>query len=305
MSDLSARIEAAVNRLDEQQRRLTTTVAALSEMDLQLDEGFLEAVDNLVEDVSERSEEFQERSEKFPEQVAAQLDASAALVGENLDAGYKSVEAAWATLNESFDAVRALVEALPPPAQQQFARVVERLQVFEVDISSQNDELKGGLLGAASNAQTLLNDQVLPAGQELAQRAHQFSAQLEGALRSSFDSTSASARAMADSAFGEFGTLSNDAIDKLNTTVENAVQAFTEELRTTIESRIPEAKRDLINDASEALAKEIIEGIAMSTVGAQISTAMSPYIAYLVAIKRILDALLHAIRLFKNPLREF
>ena len=76
------------------------------------------------------------------------------------------------------------------------------------------------------------------------------------------------------------------------------------EVTNAINQKLPDAQGELVNHAVRALAEEVGESIAMSTVGAEISVSLSPYIIQLIALKELLEALLQAIRLFKNPLEE-
>lgn len=86
----------------------------------------------------------------------------------------------------------------------------------------------------------------------------------------------------------------------LDDELRNAMDEVGRHLETRMRDGLQDAADRVLDAAVQRITQEIFQGIVMSNIGAQTTTAMSPIVPHLIVIKHVADALREAIRIWKE-----
>lgn len=104
--------------------------------------------------------------------------------------------------------------------------------------------------------------------------------------------------------FEQLRSALEQALHELGSDFDNEIRSAFDNVTGHVEQRAQSGLRDagerVLDSAVERMGMEVVEGIIMSTIGAQTTTAMTPVLPYLIVIKKISDVIIQAIRTWKE-----
>lgn len=304
MSETIERIEAATANLASQQERIASSLAALAEIGHRLDgaalhdaqealPGLESAVRNLTADVG-----------KLPGHVEAVLEREIEAVRAAADDATTHLASHWSGLERSQAHLVEVLQALPEQVTTQLRAFPDLIEAHQARLADANAELVAAIESANASLEGAIAEQIAQSGENLGKLLDQMQQFARNDLNKRAEDVAGKGDELVQRLFGDVSQFAARGGDELRRAVEAAIEALEDEIRRGVDQKLPDAQRELIEHAMRALGEEIIEGIAMSTAGAEISATMSPYLVYMIAAKEALELILQAIRIFKNPIEE-
>lgn len=289
-----------MERLATQQSRIGSSLSALATASHPLDPDDYHLAQDNFPALETALNEFAAQADLLPAQVTSiteqgitQVTIETGKVLGDLTGRWTKLEAGLASLVGSLTSHPAQFEAIA-------ATYAQLLDNHDAQFANAQGELIGAIEAAQSSLESTITDQIQKTSEliqntlsELARTAQEDLGQRTKGLVETAAST------LTDS-LGSLESLANLSGDQLESTARKIFDDLDEMLVQAIERKIPDAQRELIEHAVQALSEEIIKGIAMSTIGGQISVALSPYLVELIAVKKALDLILDAIEIYKN-----
>lgn len=304
MTELVDRIEAATARLAEQQQRIATSLAALGEAEREFDGSGLREVQEALPALESAIHQLAADVQELPGHVETTMQTEIGAINSAMEDAQDEFSTRWSMLENAFDHLVESLTGLPDQAAERLSAFPELLETQHERFSQSAGELERAIESAARSLEELIASQIEQSGQEVEQTLEQLQQMIREKVGGRIESLAADGQTTIQRAFGDMSRLAERGGEELDRAAQAVFNALEEEVGRAIDQKFPDAQRELIDHAVRALGEEIIEGIAMSTVGAEISAALSPYLVYLIALKEALELVLQAIRLFKNPLEE-
>lgn len=304
MSGIVDRIEAATAKLAEQQQRIATSLSALGEAGRHFDGSGLHDAQEALPALETAAHELAADVQAFPDHVGTVIKSEIKSVEKAMKDSLDNISARWAMLQTALGHLVETIEGLPDQVIDRLGAFPELIEAHQSRFSLANAELLGVIETAGNSLAETIAEQIEHSGKEVETTLQQLQELVHEKIGTRMERLGDDGQTKLQRAFGDMSRLVERGGQELDRRAERAFKALEDELRQAIDQKLPDAQRELIDHAVHALSEEIIYGIAMSTTGAQISAAMSPYLVYLISINNALDAALQLIRLFKNPLEE-
>jgi hypothetical protein len=304
MSGIVDRIEAATAKLAEQQQRIATSLSALGEAGRHFDGSGLHDAQEALPALETAVHELAADVQAFPDHVGTVIKSEIELVEIAMKDSLDNISARWAMLQAALGNLVESIEGLPKQVIDRLGAFPELIKAHQDRFSAANAELVGVIETAGNSLAETIAQQIDHSGKEVEMMLQQLEDLVREKIGARMERLGDDGRASLQQAFGDMSRLAERGGQELGHAAERAFRALEDELRKAIDQKLPDAQRELVDHAVQALSEEIIHGIAMSTIGAEVSAAMSPYLVYLIAINNALDGVLQLIRLFKNPLEE-
>lgn len=304
MSEIADRIETATEKLAAQQQRIAAALSSLEEVGHKFDAQGAHDTQEALPALEGAARNLGTEIGKLPELVEAVFAREIAAISAAAQEARGDLASRWADLEKSQLRLVDDLGALPEQVVAHLRAFPELLEAHQQRFVAANNELVAAIESANASLQGAIAQQIDQSGQNVGKLLEQLQQAARDDLGKRAEGVAGKGEDLVQRLFGDVTQLAERGGDELQRTAQAAIDALEDEIRRGIDQKLPEAQRELIEHAARALGEEIIEGIAMSTAGAQISTAMSPYLAYMIAVKEALELLLRAIRLFKNPIEE-
>jgi len=304
MSEVVERIEASTARLASQQRRIASSLTALAEIGHRFDGAALRDAEEALIPLESAVRNLTAEVGKLPGHVEAVLEREIETVRSEADDAMSNLSSRWERLERSQAQLVEVLQALPEQVTTELRAFPELLEAHQARLASANAELVGAIESANASLEGAIADQIETSGENLSKVLDQLQQFARNDLGKRAEGIAGKGGELVQRLFGDVSQLAGRGGDELRGAAEAAIGALEDEIRRGVDQKLPDAQRELVEHAVRALGEEIIEGIAMSTAGAQISAALSPYLVYMIAVKEALELLLQAIRIFKNPIKE-
>jgi len=304
MSGIVDRIEAAAAKLAEQQQRIATSLSALGEAERHFDGSGLRDAQESLPALETAAHELAADVQAFPAHVGMVLNAETEAIETAMKDSLADFSARWSMLQAALGHLIDTVEAFPDQVTERLGAFPELVEAHQARFSAANAELVSVIEAAGSSLSETIAEQIEQSGKEVEATLQQLQDLLHEKIGTRMERLSQDGEAALQRAFADMARLAERGGNELDRAAERAFKALEDELRQAIDQKLPDAQRELVDHAVQALSEEIAHGIAMSIAGGQVSTVLSPYLVYLIAINKALEVVLQLIRLFKNPLEE-
>ncbi|MEQ1494975.1 MAG: hypothetical protein ABL912_04325 [Novosphingobium sp.] len=110
------------------------------------------------------------------------------------------------------------------------------------------------------------------------------------------------AQRQSDEAIEQLLTIGTQLVNGLSRTLGDAITQLQKHVGEEVANKLRETATALIETAVREILQSIIEAVATSQIGAQITAGMAPVLPELIAAKKLTDAILAAIRLWKDSI---
>lgn len=304
MSEIVERVEAATEKLAAQQQRLAASLTALGEFDHHFHAESLHEAQEAVTELESAVRNLGIEAGNLPGHVEELFDREVGAISAAANDAYGDLSARWSGLEKALAQLIEALDRLPEHTSGQLRAFPDLLDAHQGRLLAANNELVAAIEGICGSLEGPFASQVDQSGQDLEKLLLYLQQELREKIGSRWENLAGNGKDQLQRTFTDMSELADRGGQDLRREAEAVFNAFDEEMRRAIDQKLPDAQRELIEHAARALGEEIIEGIAMSTIGAQVSGAMSPYLAYVIAVKQALELLLRAIRIFKDPLGE-
>lgn len=304
MSEIVERIEAATAKLAAQQQRIASSLASLEEMSHKFDGDLLHDTQEALPTLESSVRSLGTEIGKLPDHVEVVLAREIGAINATAEEAKGDLSVRWANLEKAQLELAEVLDALPEQMTAQLRVFPEILETHQERLVAANNELVAAIESANTSLEGAIAKQIEQSGQDLGTLLEQLHRYACEDLCRRAEGVAGKGEDLLRRVFGDVSQLAGRGGYELQRAAKAAIEALEEEILRGVNQKLPDAQRELIQHAVRALAKEIIEGITMSTVGAEVSAAMSPYLVYMIAVKEALELLLKAIEIFKNPIKE-
>lgn len=304
MSEIIERVEAAAARLAAEQQRIAASLTALGEITHRFDGDSLQDAQEALPALESAVRNFATEVGNLPGHAEDTIEREISAINTAASNALGDLSAHWAVLEKALTQLIEELDRLLEPVTGQLRAFPELLEIHQGQLLAANNELVAAIEGTSGALEGTVANHVNQSIQDLERVLQQMQQYAREGLSTRLEGLVGNAQDQLQRSFADLSQLADRGGQDLQHVAQAAFNAFEDEIQRALEQKLPDAQRELIEHAAHALGVEIIEGITMSTLGAEISTALSPYLAYMIAVKEALELLLEAIRLFKNPLGD-
>jgi len=298
LNDLIARISAADQQIDQACGQIYATIATFKELFAQ--GPWDEEAD--LPDVDADLATFGDAIRRAGEGAANEFEAI-------VQAGREVVDHHETVYREQFASWQAI-----------HAQVTEACEAFETALKTSRDTLEtdfNSLEAGLSNAMSELDsargsvDQVYADWEqattgELAERLQtRFEAMIEQIAQTETDKIGSvidELQSGTDNAVQEWLANAGDQVQQLSQALSEVLVQLQHHVGDEVEQKLQDAARTLIESAVREILQSLTEALATSELGVEITSAMSPILPELIAIKKVTDLILEAIRIWKDTI---
>lgn len=304
MSDIVDRIETATEKLAAQQQRIASALSSLEEVGHKLDAQGLHDAQEALPALESAASNLGTEIGTLPDRVEAVLVRAIGAIAAAAEDSRGDLSVRWDKLGKSQVRLVEDLGALPEQVVEHLRAFPDLLEAHQQRLVAANSELVAAIESANASLEGAIAQQIGQSGQNLCKLLEQLQQVARNDLGGRARGAAGKGEDLLQRVFSDVSQMAERGGGELQRAAQAAMEALEDEIRRGIDQKLPEAQRELIEHAARSLGEEIIEGIAMSTVGAEISAAMSPYLVYMIAVKEALELLLQTIRIFKNPIEE-
>lgn len=298
LNELISRIDAADKQIDEarnQIHQICGTYEALfagNPWDEELD------LPDLDHELSELGQVIQHAAGDVAARVDATLEAGIAMLAQH-GAELQQLTSTWeASKQKALDTCSEFEQSLQESLQ--------RLEASFDGLGRQLEASSQALDQAGTALDKVYADWESATSGEFTQRlADRFSAmidQLGQAEAQKVEQYLNDAQHQSSESIQQLLTTGTQLVSDLSKTLGDAIEQLQQHVSAEVANKLHEAANTLIETAIREILQSIIEAIATSQIGAEITAAMSPVLPELIAAKKLTDAILAAIRLWKDSI---
>ncbi len=298
LNELISRIDAADNQIDAVRAQIAGACETLDALFVSNHWDSPPALPDLDDEIAHMAQVIEHAG-----------NAVAGQVGETLDQGAQTLREAEAELQSLMSAWDAVLQQ----ALQQASAFEQVLRDSLDQLNQTYDELDAGISetsDALDQAETALDTAY---GDWEQATSGEFAQKLEQRFRGMVEDLANNQTQKIEQHLSDAETQSGDAIEQLLSTGSQLVNELNHAIGETIEQlrqhigeeiaqKLEEAARTIVETAIKEIMHSVIEAIATSQLGAEITAMMAPVLPELIAIKKITDAILVAIQLWKETL---
>jgi hypothetical protein len=295
------------DELSAHMQRLSTVLSNFAHPDEEFDiktEGDVKAS---FDDLTEKAAHIQQEFHDFESETSSSFEAAR-------DAITSATESVTARLEQKFESILASleqthheVEAASDHHKNVLGSVSIALQEHQAGAGEKSTKVMSAIAATASELQNGLSQNLQQEFDNLLSALQGWDANVFAPSAQHLAQLAPRVQTLLDNGFNGLIKTSEAEFGSLEQIIDNGIAQITQTIGSSTQKSMPNLQQSLVDHASQALANEITEGVAMATVGGQVSTALAPHLSYLLAIKAALDGLREAITIWKklkNPLGE-
>lgn len=253
-------------------------------------------VKNLGKEVHDKAQQFTSGVAEYSGQLEAHISALTALIAaapEQMQSHLEQHTAAHQALQEASQGMSSAVEAVTGTVDQVHTEYIQHVQEMSQTLSSVAEKV----FGSATQLGQSVKDTQLAAIDKASTEFHALiDSHIQGHLPGAFEEA-VSQLTQHVQGLGQHATT---AADTLHQEVQTLIADLTSYAQQEIHDKVEQKFHQLMQEAVAFLMQEIMETIVVTTTGVATTGALAVFIPELAVLKKVLDGLKEAIKIFKT-----
>ncbi|MCW3838408.1 hypothetical protein ACFQ1E_20260 [Sphingomonas canadensis] len=301
LNDILARITAADAAIDEARGRIVSEAEAMAghfasgPWDEEAPEPDVQPAIDTVADASDHA------AEALGTRLSGVVDTARDAV-HGIEQAIAQASEQWnSTLHTAEGATREFSAALAEQTQQvqeALRQLDTHLQSAEATWSSAHEAVDGLVERFATEIESNFE-------RTLREACDAFLDDLHGPQTEAVERHLSDAREQAESALERMSQVAEQLLADFEQQVDAAVRDLGQHVSSEVQEKLEAAMQRIIEAAVKRILETILEAVASTQLGAAVTGAMSPVLPELIAIKKLTDVILQAIRIWKDTIGRF